>query len=143
MGAYSPPAWLDRSTEEWIHHHVTQATVDAMLEEGRPYRGVLYPGLMVPDKGPQVLEYNCRFGDPETQVLLPRLKTDLLEVLRAAVNNRLEGTVVEWSEEACVGVVPFRRLSRLLRHRLPHRGLDDVDRTCRSSRRSAATTARW
>jgi len=60
---------------------------------------------MVTAEGPQVLEYNCRFGDPETQVLLPRLKTDLLEVLLAVVNNRLEGTVVEWSDEACVGVV--------------------------------------
>jgi phosphoribosylamine--glycine ligase len=105
MGAYSPPGWLDRTAEDWIDRHVTRATVEAMFEEGRPYRGVLYPGLMVTADGPQVLEYNCRFGDPETQVLLPRLKTDLLEVLRAVVNNRLEGTVVEWSDEACVGVV--------------------------------------
>ena len=105
MGAYSPPGWLDRTTEDWIDQHVTRATVEAMFEEGRPYRGVLYPGLMVTAEGPQVLEYNCRFGDPETQVLLPRLKTDLLEVLWAVVNNRLEGTVVEWSDEACVGVV--------------------------------------
>ena len=105
MGAYSPPGWLDRATEEWIDGHVTQATVDAMLEEGRPYRGVLYPGLMITPEGPQVLEYNCRFGDPETQVILPRLKTDLLEIIQAVVNGRLEGTVVEWSEEACVGVV--------------------------------------
>jgi len=105
MGAYSPPAWLDKAAEEWIDREVTQATVRAMFEEGRPYRGVLYPGLMMTDSGPQVLEYNCRFGDPETQVILPRLKTDLLEVLQAVVNNRLEGTVVEWSDEACVGVV--------------------------------------
>ena len=105
MGAYSPPHWLDRATEEWIDRHVTRATVRAMFEEGRPYRGVLYPGLMMTADGPRVLEYNCRFGDPETQVLLPRLKTDLLEILLAVANNRLEGTVVEWSEDACVGVV--------------------------------------
>jgi len=105
MGAYSPPNWLGKATEEWIDRHVTRATVQAMFEEGRPYRGVLYPGLLVTTEGPQVLEYNCRFGDPETQVILPRLKTDLLEVLQAVVDNRLEGTVVEWSEEACVGVV--------------------------------------
>jgi phosphoribosylamine--glycine ligase len=105
MGAYSPPAWLDKATEEWIDQHVTRATVQAMFEEGRPYRGILYPGLMMTDSGPQVLEYNCRFGDPETQVILPRLKTDLLEIIQAVVNNRLEGMVVEWSDEACVGVV--------------------------------------
>jgi len=128
MGAYSPPHWLDPATEGWIDRHVTRATVDAMLEEGRSYRGVLYPGVMVTADGPQVLEYNCRFGDPETQVLLPRLKTDLLEILLAVVNNRLEGTVVEWSDEACVGVVlasggypgPYET-------GLPIEGLDDVD----------------
>jgi len=128
MGAYSPPHWLDPATEGWIDRHVTRATVDAMLEEGRPYRGVLYPGLMMTAEGPQVLEYNCRFGDPETQVLLPRLKTDLLEILLAVVNNRLEGTVVEWSDEACVGVVlasggypgPYKT-------GFPIEGLDEVD----------------
>jgi phosphoribosylamine--glycine ligase len=129
MGAYSPPAWLDRSTEEWIHHHVTQATVDAMLEEGRPYRGVLYPGLLVTAEGPQVLEYNCRFGDPETQVILPRLKTDLLEILQAVANNRLEGTVVEWSEEACVGVVlASGGYPGSYDTGFPIEGLDEVDR---------------
>jgi phosphoribosylamine--glycine ligase len=128
MGAYSPPHWLDRTAEDWIDQHVTRATVQAMSEEGRPYRGVLYPGIMMTADGPQVLEYNCRFGDPETQVLLPRLKTDLLEILLAVVNNRLEGTVVEWSDEACVGVVlasggypgPYET-------GFPIEGLDDVD----------------
>jgi phosphoribosylamine--glycine ligase len=128
MGAYSPPAWLDKATEEWIDREVTQATVQAMFDEGRPYRGVLYPGLMVTDSGPQVLEYNCRFGDPETQVILPRLKTDLLEVLQAVVNNRLEGTVVEWSEEACVGVVlASGGYPGSYDTGFPIKGLDDVD----------------
>jgi len=128
MGAYSPPAWLDRATEEWIDREVTLATVQAMFEEGRPYRGILYPGLMVTDSGPQVLEYNCRFGDPETQVILPRLKTDLLEVLQAVVNNRLEGTVVEWSDEACVGVVlASGGYPGSYETGLPIEGLDDVD----------------
>ncbi len=128
MGAYSPPGWLDPATEEWIAEHVTRATVQAMLEEGRPYRGVLYPGILVTDKGPQVLEYNCRFGDPETQVLLPRLKTDLLEVLLAVVNNRLEGTLVEWSDEACVAVaMASGGYPGSYETGFPIEGLDEVD----------------
>jgi len=128
MGAYSPPAWLDKATEEWIDREVTLATVRAMFEEGRPYRGVLYPGLMMTDSGPQVLEYNCRFGDPETQVILPRLKTDLLEVLQAVVNNRLEGMVVEWSDEACVGVVMASGgYPGSYETGFPIEGLDEVD----------------
>jgi len=66
---------------------------------------VLYPGIMVTPDGPKVLEFNCRLGDPEAQVLLPRLKTDLLEVCLAVVNNRLHELAIEWSEQACVGVV--------------------------------------
>jgi len=105
MGAYSPPGWLSKETTDWIHEHITVATVRAMAEEGRPYRGVLYPGLLVTEGGPHVLEYNCRFGDPETQAILPRLKSDLLEILWAAANRRLEEAGVEWREEACVAVV--------------------------------------
>jgi phosphoribosylamine--glycine ligase len=76
-----------------------------MAEEGRTYRGVLYPGLLVTEAGPHVLEYNCRFGDPETQAILPRLKSDLLEILWAVANGTLAQASVEWREEACVGVV--------------------------------------
>src|SRR2546427_2775486 len=72
MGAYSPPLWLDEALEPFIHEHITEAAVRAMMDAGAPYRGVLYPGLMITPSGPQVLEFNCRFGDPETQVLLPR-----------------------------------------------------------------------
>ena len=105
MGAYSPPLWLDEPSERFIHQHITEVAVRAMMEEGSPYRGVLYPGLMVTAAGPQVLEFNCRFGDPETQVLLPRLKSDLLEICWAVANNRLHEVQVEWSTDACVGVV--------------------------------------
>jgi phosphoribosylamine--glycine ligase len=105
MGAYSPPGWLSKETADWIHEHITVATVRAMAEEGRPYRGVLYPGLLVTEAGPHVLEFNCRFGDPETQAVLPRLKSDLLEILWAVANGRLAEAGVEWREEACVGVV--------------------------------------
>jgi phosphoribosylamine--glycine ligase len=105
MGAYSPPGWVSKDQAEWIHEHISVATVRAMAEEGRPYRGVLYPGLLVTEQGPNVLEYNCRFGDPETQAVLPRLKSDLLEILLAVANGRLAEVDVEWREEACVGVV--------------------------------------
>lgn len=105
MGAYSPPGWLPERVAAQIRRDITERTVAAMAEEGRPYRGVLYPGLMITPDGPRVLEFNCRFGDPETQVLLPRLHTDLLEVLWAVANNRLDRVPLAWSEEACVGVV--------------------------------------
>ncbi len=105
MGAYSPALWLSDEVAATIRQDVTARTVAAMAEEGHPYRGVLYPGMMVTARGPQVLEYNCRFGDPETQVLLPRLRTDLLEVLWAVANNRLDRVDLEWSDDACVGVV--------------------------------------
>ncbi len=105
MGAYSPPMWLDEALEPFIHERITEAAVRAMAEEGAPYRGVLYPGVMVTAEGPKTLEFNCRFGDPETQVLLPRLKSDLLEICLAVANNRLGEADVEWSTDACVGVV--------------------------------------
>jgi phosphoribosylamine--glycine ligase len=105
MGAYSPPGWLDADITSRIVDEITAATVGAMMEEGLPYRGVLYPGVIVTPDGPQVLEFNCRFGDPETQAILPRLKTDLLEICLAVANNRLHEIEIEWSEQACVGVV--------------------------------------
>jgi len=105
MGAYSPPGWLDGAVTSRIDREVTAAAVAAMAAEGLPYRGVLYPGIMVTADGPRVLEFNCRLGDPEAQVLLPRLKTDLLEVCLAVANNRLHELEIEWSEQACVGVV--------------------------------------
>jgi phosphoribosylamine---glycine ligase len=105
MGAYSPPGWVSPQMVEWIHQHISVASVRAMADEGRPYRGVIYPGLLVTEDGPNVLEYNCRFGDPETQAILPRLKTDLLEILWAVANERLDEVSVEWRDEACVAVV--------------------------------------
>ncbi len=105
MGAYSPAFWLDEPTERLIHERVTEAAVRALAQEGVPYKGVLYPGLMVTAHGPVVLEFNCRFGDPEAQVVLPRLKSDLLEICWAVANGRLQEVAVDWSAEACVGVV--------------------------------------
>jgi phosphoribosylamine--glycine ligase len=105
MGSYCPPPWYDAALAETVRTAILEPTVRAMQAEGRPYRGVLYGGLMVTEDGPKVLEYNCRFGDPETQVVLPLLKSDLAEILWAEANNRLHEATVEWSDGACVGVV--------------------------------------
>jgi phosphoribosylamine--glycine ligase len=105
MGAYSPPGFVDTALAEQINTTVTRATVAAMAAAGRPYRGTLYPGLMLTASGPRVIEFNCRFGDPETQVLIPRLDSDLLPVLEACARGSLAGVNVRWSERAAVGVV--------------------------------------
>lgn len=105
MGGYSPPEFLDDAMIKSITEKVMKPTVKAMAKEGRPYQGVLYAGIMLTEQGPQVLEFNCRFGDPETQVMLPRLKTDLLDILLAVTQGRLEEKDVRWSSEAYLGVV--------------------------------------
>lgn len=105
MGAYSPPMWLDEAFEPFIHERITEAAIAAMAAEGAPYRGVIYPGVMVTPDGPRMFETNCRMGDPETQVLIPRLKSDLLEICLAVANNRLSDAEIEWSTDAAVGVV--------------------------------------
>jgi phosphoribosylamine--glycine ligase len=104
IGAYTPALWMDEASEHFIHENITEAAIEAMGRAGTPYKGVLYPGLMVTPEGPKVIEFNCRFGDPETQVLLPRLKSDLLEICWAVANDRLKDVPVEWSTDACVGV---------------------------------------
>ncbi len=105
MGVYSPPGWLSTEHASFIDREVSEATVRAMAAIGRPYRGVLYPGMMVTEDGPKVVEFNCRFGDPETEVLLPRLRSDLLEICDAVAHGRLAEAPVEWSDAATVGVV--------------------------------------
>jgi phosphoribosylamine--glycine ligase len=79
--------------------------VDGMARDGMPYRGVLYAGIMMTKEGPFVLEYNCRFGDPETEVILPRLKSDLLPVMTQIANGCLETETLEWYDKACITVV--------------------------------------
>jgi len=105
MGSYSQPAWYDAALAETIRTAILQPAVRGMEAEGRPYRGVLYGGLMITDDGPKVLEFNCRFGDPEAQVTLPRLKSDLADILWAVATDSLHAVDVQWSDEACVGVV--------------------------------------
>ncbi len=105
MGSYSPPSFFNEALSQTVTKNIMEPTVKAMNDERRPYKGVLYGGLMITKNGPKVLEFNARFGDPETQVVLPLLKTDLVEIMQAVVNNDLKNTKIEWSEDACVGVV--------------------------------------
>ena len=104
MGAYSPLPWLDPSTESRIWG-VVSSTVRALHDEGIAYSGLLYTGVMLTEDGPKVLEYNCRFGDPETQVVIPRLRGDLAEMLDACARDRLSDLKVDLSEDAAVTVV--------------------------------------
>ncbi len=105
MGSYSPPEFLDEALVQRIHQTVLEPAVRAMAMEGSPFRGVLYAGLMVQGGEVNVLEFNCRLGDPETQVILPRLRTDLLDVIEAALAGRLDQVRLEWDPRPCAGVV--------------------------------------
>ena len=106
MGAYCPAPLVDDEMLHWVEEHVLVPTVHNMKKQGRPFQGVLYAGLMMTNQGPKVLEYNVRFGDPECQPLLMRLKTDLLDVLEATVDGRLgELGNLEWDERPAVCVV--------------------------------------
>jgi phosphoribosylamine--glycine ligase / phosphoribosylformylglycinamidine cyclo-ligase len=105
MGAFTPLPDVDNKLLEHIRKNVLEPTVTAMNAQGTPYSGVLYAGIMLTSDGPKVLEFNCRFGDPETQVILPLLKNDLLEVLLACVDGILDKVNLEWRKEACVTVV--------------------------------------
>ncbi|ANA80987.1 phosphoribosylamine--glycine ligase [Paenibacillus glucanolyticus] len=106
MGTYSPLPHIQPSIIEEAIQTIIKPTAKAMVAEGRPFRGVLFAGLMIsPDGRPKTIEFNARFGDPETQVVLPRLKTDLLEVFLSAVNGTLADLELEWSDEAAVCVI--------------------------------------
>jgi len=105
MGAYSPAPIYTPEIHEIVIKDILEATVRAMAREGRPFQGVLYAGLMLTDTGPKVLEFNARFGDPETQVVLPRLKTDLIDIMEAVIEGNLADIEVEWFKEAAVCVV--------------------------------------
>ncbi|HJM88028.1 MAG TPA: phosphoribosylamine--glycine ligase [Dehalococcoidia bacterium] len=128
MGAYSAPGWLSSDDQTFIQQQVTERAVKAMFEAGRPYRGVLYPGMMITPTGPSVIEFNCRFGDPETEVVLPKLKSDLLEICDAVASNRLADVNVEWSDDATVGVMMASGgYPGSYETGLPISGVDDVD----------------
>ena len=105
MGAYSSSSVLDPKMSDWILAHIARPVVQAMKNEGTEYRGVLYCGLMMTARGPMVLEFNCRFGDPETQPILMRLDSDLLGAFIASAEGRLSEGDLKWSNEATVCVV--------------------------------------
>ncbi len=104
MGAYSPSVNVDPALAETIRARVVEPTLAGMRELGVPFNGTLYPGIMVTDAGVKVLEFNARFGDPEAQVMMPRLESDLFEICRAAAEGRLSEVDVRWSPMAAVGV---------------------------------------
>ncbi len=106
MGAYSPPALMNKALRERVQREILEPTLRGLMQERIDYRGIVYAGLMIGAAGPKVLEYNCRFGDPETQSLLPRLQSDLLDYLEAVADGRLkEMPPLEWDTRPSVGVV--------------------------------------
>ena len=105
MGNFSPSPFYTPEIDAYCREHIYQRTVDAMAAEGRPFTGVIFFGLILTEKGPKVLEYNARFGDPEAQVVLPRMKTDLVDVIEACVDGKLDEIPLEFSEDACLCVV--------------------------------------
>lgn len=105
MGTYTPLPHIDPAIVEDAIVNIIEPTAKAMVSEGRPFRGVLFAGLMITKDGPKTIEFNARMGDPETQVVLPRLKTDLLEIVLAAMNGTLAELDIEWDDEAAVCVV--------------------------------------
>jgi phosphoribosylamine--glycine ligase len=105
MGTVSPnPYYTDEIAKECMDK-IFIPTIEAMNKEGRTFKGCLYFGLMLTQKGPKVIEYNCRFGDPETQVVLSRLKTDIMDIFEAINNETLSDLDIEWSDEACTCVI--------------------------------------
>ena len=105
MGTCSPSRWLNEGRLKDIEQTVMVPFLDGIQKDQLAFRGLLFPGLMLTDKGPRVLEFNCRFGDPETQVLLPRLKSDLVDLLEATIDGRLRETRAQWESYAAVCVV--------------------------------------
>ena len=105
MGTFSPSRLYDEAKATECMENIFLPTIKAMAAEGRPFKGVLYFGLMMTKDGVKVIEYNCRFGDPETQVVLPRLKTDLVEIMQAVIDGCLDEVNIEWEDNAAVCVV--------------------------------------
>ena len=105
MGTFSPSPFYTKEVEDFCNRYIYQATVDAMKAEGRPFKGVIFFGLMLTEEGPKVLEYNARFGDPEAQVVLPRMKNDIIEVMEACIDGTLDQIDLQFEDNAAVCVV--------------------------------------
>ena len=105
MGNFSPSPFYTKEVDDFCKKYIYQATVDAMAAEGRPFTGVIFFGLMLTEDGPKVLEYNARFGDPEAQVVLPRMKNDIIDVMEACVDGKLDTIDLQFEDNAAVCVV--------------------------------------
>ena len=105
MGTISPNPYYDKNTAEYCMNNIFIPTMEAMNAEGRPFKGCLYFGLMLTPSGPRVIEYNARFGDPETQVIMPRLKTPLIDIIKAVILERLSEIHIKWDDNACACVI--------------------------------------
>lgn len=105
MGTFSPSPFYTEEVDEFCKKYIYQATVDAMAKEGREFKGIIFFGLMLTEKGPRVLEYNARFGDPEAQVVLPRMENDIIEVMEACIDGRLDEVELKFEDNAAVCVV--------------------------------------
>jgi phosphoribosylamine--glycine ligase len=105
MGTFSPSPFYTKEVDDFCKKHIYQATVDAMRAEGREFKGIIFFGLMLTKDGPKVLEYNARFGDPEAQVVLPRMKNDIIDVMEACVEGRLDEVDLQFEDNAAVCVV--------------------------------------
>jgi len=105
MGTFSPSPFYTKEVDDFCNKHVYQATVDAMAAEGRPFIGIIFFGLMLTPEGPKVLKYNARFGDPEAQVILPRMKNDIIEIMEACIDGKLDSINLEFEDNAAVCVV--------------------------------------
>jgi phosphoribosylamine--glycine ligase len=129
MGSYSPPGFFSTQMTEKVTRDILLPTIKAMAKEGLTYKGVLYAGLMIINGEPVVLEFNARFGDPETQVILPLLKSDLVDILMAVVQGNLDRVKIEWGSEYCVGVVMSSGgYPGSYKTGFPIQGIDSVDK---------------
>ncbi len=105
MGSFSPTPFYTKEVDEFCKKYIFQATVDAMAAEGRPFTGIIFFGLMLTEDGPRVLEYNARFGDPEVQVVLPRMKNDVVDVIEACIDEKLDQVDLQFEDNAAVCVI--------------------------------------
>jgi phosphoribosylamine--glycine ligase len=129
MGSYTPPPFYNDVLGNIIMKTIMQPAILALADEGRPYKGTLYGGLMITNNLPKVIEFNARLGDPETQVVLPRLKTDLVDIILAVIEDRLDKIKIEFDDNACVGVViASGGYPGSYKKGLPISGLNDLDK---------------
>lgn len=128
MGTFSPSPFYTKEVDEFCHKYIYQATVDAMAAEGRPFKGVIFFGLMLTPEGPRVLEYNARFGDPEAQVVLPRMKNDMIDVVDACIDGTLDQIDLQFEDNAAVCVVLASKGYPVSYDKgLPIKGLENFD----------------